>query len=357
MRFSTNTIFFDYCCPRPYSLDSIKSDAIGGTESTALFISEALNAPLVQHNRMFAEGNCLPMEQFEGVKNLVVLRDVAKLYELSRSYPNANLFLWCHDLLYLGSDRANKLIAGLRLFENPITIVAVSDYHNQQIVETLEAHSLQAHKVHRIYNPLSPILVSFRNETETKKQKNKLVFFSSPHKGLENALSAFRYLKKKDPSLTLYLANPGYQEGEHKYVEGVCNLGKLSPTKVYEHVQSAELVFYPNFVYPETFGIVFIEANFLGTPVLTHPIGSAKEVLNKHNILMEVPYILKIIQSIEYRSPVLAKVIRRAIPDALIYGPYARAITNYRNTKPSEMQISEQLLIRNVAKQWKVLLG
>src|SRR5581483_2147599 len=38
-------------------------------------------------------------------------------------------------------------------------------------------------------------------------------------------------------------------------------------------------VFYPKFVLPETFGLVFAEASAVGTPVLTHDCGAAAEVL------------------------------------------------------------------------------
>lgn len=57
-------------------------------------------------------------------------------------------------------------------------------------------------------------------------------------------------------------------------------LGTLTPSQVHQEVAGALAVFYPQTTFAETFGLVFAEANALGTPVLAHPLGSAEEVLS-----------------------------------------------------------------------------
>ena len=55
--------------------------------------------------------------------------------------------------------------------------------------------------------------------------------------------------------------------------------GSLPGAELHAHVASALCVFYPQRGFEETFGLVFAEANALGTPVLAHPLGAATEVL------------------------------------------------------------------------------
>ena len=40
-------------------------------------------------------------------------------------------------------------------------------------------------------------------------------------------------------------------------------------------------------LWPETFGLVYAEANALGVPVLTFDVGAAKEVLTKGNLIID----------------------------------------------------------------------
>jgi glycosyltransferase involved in cell wall biosynthesis len=60
---------------------------------------------------------------------------------------------------------------------------------------------------------------------------------------------------------------------------GLRVLGRLPQQEMLKHVRSSLCVFYPQSVHPETFGLIFAEANAVGTPVLAHDFGSAGEVL------------------------------------------------------------------------------
>ena len=81
--------------------------------------------------------------------------------------------------------------------------------------------------------------------------------------------------------MKLFLADPGYWTGPVPEIPpNVIRLGPLPPSEIHSHVSTALCVFYPQRSFAETFGLVFAEANALGTPVLAHPIGAAAEVLN-----------------------------------------------------------------------------
>jgi len=108
---------------------------------------------------------------------------------------------------------------------------------------------------------------------------NKLIYYSSPNKGLTEALEIFAKLRERHTNLTLYIANPGYYDDYDGEAEGIVNLGRLSFPDVIKHVRSSYCVLLPSEV-PETFGLIYAESNAVGTPVLTYDKGAAREVLS-----------------------------------------------------------------------------
>jgi glycosyltransferase involved in cell wall biosynthesis len=66
-------------------------------------------------------------------------------------------------------------------------------------------------------------------------------------------------------------------------------LGAQPQARMHREVRSALCTFFPNFVIPETFGLVFAESHALGTPVLTYDCGAAREVLCDGAQLLPVP--------------------------------------------------------------------
>jgi glycosyltransferase involved in cell wall biosynthesis len=126
-----------------------------------------------------------------------------------------------------------------------------------------------------LYNPVADELAP----DGTPVDRNKLVFFSSPNKGLSFTLDAFRALRRRIPDLYLRIGNPGYKPGRPADIEGVEWLGALPQARMHAEVRSALCTFVPNFVIPETFGLVFAESRAVGTPVLTADCGAAAEVL------------------------------------------------------------------------------
>ena len=93
-------------------------------------------------------------------------------------------------------------------------------------------------------------------------------------------LRTFERVREDRPSLRLCIANPGYIALEPDLsMSGVEVLGPLPHHEVLAHVRTAFCVFYPQSGFKETFGLVFAEANALGTPVLAHAVGAASEVL------------------------------------------------------------------------------
>src|SRR6185312_8758235 len=258
-------LFFDPGCPVPYSRRTLEQAALGGTEATVVRIAEALDAQVMQHNRGEREGRYLPAVDDPRVEHLIVLRDPRRVRPLCARFAGARPYLWLHDLVRPGSKRGRRLAAAARtLADLRTTLICVSDFQRKQAEAVLERAGVagQVHAI-TIYNPIDDALAPNGADVD----REKLVFLSSPNKGLGFALDAFAAIRRALPDMRLCIASPGYKSlraagvarlaDRRAATSGVEWLGALPHERALEEARSALCVFYPNFVLPETFGLVF----------------------------------------------------------------------------------------------------
>jgi glycosyltransferase involved in cell wall biosynthesis len=201
---------------------------------------------------------------------VVVLRDPDSLVAARQVFPQARLYLWLHD--FGSAEFVRAILEHCR--DTNAEPIAVSHWYAAHISEDEESNKRLRPRV--IYNPIDDTLPSAAAAFD----KNKLVFFSSPKKGLAQTLPLFEQARASiNPAFKLFLMNPGYYKSTLAAYPNVVDLGVLPHAKAIEHVRGALCVFYPNSAIPETFGLVFAEANAVGTPVLTMDIGAAREIL------------------------------------------------------------------------------
>lgn len=275
-------LFIDDVCPKPYDDQTLATEALGGTEATVVRIASKLYSELPdswviieQHNRELKrdEDNAVwaPKGYTKQADYVICLRDPKTAYEARLRFPKAKVYLWCHDLSGDALGIANDLLKATKT-----DLICVSDFHRSQTTDRLQSYGYKGeYRVHRIYNPIDDDL---KPEEPLDYDKNKLIWFSSPHKGLDYALQIFNNLLSFNPDFTLFVANPGYLPSPDTLPNKVVSLGALPHHEAIKHVRNSLCVFYPNIVFPETFGLVIAEANAVGTPVLTHDFGAASEV-------------------------------------------------------------------------------
>ena len=275
---------------KPYSLENLSGGGLGGTEATVVRLAEAMDALVLQHNRSIDAGRYRRMLPVEKPSHIIVVRDTLQAIQQAEMHPQAGIFLWLHDLA--GPDTPRGKILGecaSKLKRLGITLVCVSDFQAADISKNFFGMSPTLRPViTRIYNP---VVVGGESASGAEYDRNKLVFFSSRQKGLDYTLQVFSYLHARNRSLRLFLADPGYYAGQEYDIPGVVQLGSLPHARIIEHVRSSLCTFYPNYTFPETFGLVMAESNAVGTPVLTHPIGAANEVLRGDGQIIAVPRI------------------------------------------------------------------
>ncbi len=271
----------DPCCAAGYDLPDLETGGLGGTEATILRVATAL-APRFEithyqdgrsHRHMSRVGQLRPLQDLDDAENpavLIVINRWKMAIKLRRRHPDTPIFLWLH--VYPG--RHNRRM-GAALKAACVTVICVSRTHAKEFGAFLGAQDAPCIRV--IYNPLDDAL----QPDDTPRDLDRLLFASSPHKGLAEVFARFAALRQDLPNLTLAVADPGYLRWDAGPVpEGVVSLGSLSHGALIRQMRRALCLFYPQTSFAETFGLVLAEANAVGTPVLVHAgLGANAEIV------------------------------------------------------------------------------
>jgi glycosyltransferase involved in cell wall biosynthesis len=350
------TLFFDPSCQQPYDSRTLRQQAMGGTEATVTRVADALEALVAQHNRTEAYGRYRIPERMSEVTRVVINRDSRALPRVRDLYPNARIYLWLHDQLRPGSKRAGWLASTADLLrEVRATIVCVSDSQRQGVEAALRTMRLEeVVQTHTIYNPIDDALAPNGAAVD----RDKLVFFSSPNKGLKFTLDAFRALRRQMPALRLVVGNPGYKVRKATVIDGVEYLGPQPQARIHEEVRSALCTFFPNFVIPETFGLVFAESNALGTPVLTSDCGAAAEVIGDRAQILPVTSAQRMYERLlTHVSPGWRAGPARAAAALGLFDAYVERIQAWRANARPQVGPDPRFRLAAITEKWRALLG
>ena len=302
-------LFLDNTYPEPYQLETLTEKPLGGTEAsiirTALILSRIHCVFVAQKYRNVSHREnsnlqFIPKSDLRTLKPdcIIVLRKFNELKKMHLIFPKAQLFLWLHT--YKNYEYVLKRFGFSR---TKTQVICNSNTHkkntNHLLNSTLVAHlfSIFTKKinVHYCYNPIEkPKII------KSKRNINKLLFYSSPNKGLDQVIAKFKKIRKKIPSLCLYIANPGYKLNDaEKADENIIYLGSLAHEEMMQHVRESLCVFYPQETFAETFGLIYAEASTHGTVIIADDIGSAREIMDKNNQPIDVSNIELIINTIK----------------------------------------------------------
>ena len=269
-------------------------------------------------------------------------------------FPRARFYLWLHNLIEPGSRRGRQLVAAASvLCDLDVTIVCVSNYQRTKIEATLEGLPRRERiSMRTIYNAVDDQLVPDGSPVDP----SKLIFFSSPDRGLGFALDAFQALRRRMPDLRLQVGNPGYKHRRFALGEGVEWLGSLPYTRIIPAVRTALCTFAPNFIFPETFGLVYAESKAVGTPVLTHDIGAAAEVLDDSALILPVTRAQRLYGRLAAKNRRHSLLMRLADRVGL-FDAYAERISAWRAGARPRVGPDPRFRLTAVAQQWRNLLA
>lgn len=319
-------VIYDIVSKAPYSAVSL-GDAgvgIGGAENTVIHIATGLakvhDVTVLQSARMSGDrvedggvvwGSTADAADPVAKADVVILqRKSQPLVRLAKWNRRARYIVWMHDWQPVEdrSPRGGRWKRGLKAEARAIVArvlgvqwIGVSHAHVGNIRAFLAADRLtssarEAARVGFIYNPV----VIGTPPADTEYDRNTLVFFSAPWKGLDMVLAAFRMVRAAMPEVELRVATPAYDLDKNTLgQDGVVMLGPLGQDRVFAEVKRALCVFYPANRVPETFGLVFAESHALGTPVLAHDFGAATELLGEEERMdaTDIPAVVERIRS------------------------------------------------------------
>ena len=278
---SGTVAFVDPCCRVGYAPVSLATGGLGGTEATVLRIACALaqEADVVHFQKGRGQtdtngaGRMQPLCNAllpSTISTFVVINAWKVACKLRKVHPQARILLWLH----IHPGRHNRRMAKA-LVDGNIGVICVSRSHASQFRAFLGDKGQL--NIDHIHNPVADALCP----DTTPRNPNRLLFASSPHKGLAQVFAQFRIARAAIPGLTLMVADPGYLAWDTGPVpEGVRFLGTLTHDALITEMRRALCLFYPQTGFAETFGLVMAEANAVGTPVLVHrSLGANAEVV------------------------------------------------------------------------------
>ncbi len=351
----SSVLFYDPLCRQPYDTQTLLHQATGGTEASVTRIADALGALVAQHNRSEDSGNYRTPARIAGIEQVVLVRESRALPMLRELYPQARFHLWVHDQLNPGSKRARRLATTApQLRELAVRVVCVSDTQRRRVEATL-AHIGVADRVeaHTIYNPVADELAPDGRAVDL----DKLVYFSSPNKGLAYTLDAFGALRRRIPALRLVVGNPAYKRGRAGARAGVHYLGPQPQARIHAEVRGALCTFALNFVLPETFGLVYAESKALGTPVLTHDCGAAAEVLDDSRQLLPVRRAQRAYEALVHALPPRWRRGPARLADRCgLFDACCERIAAWRDGGRPQVGPDPRFRLSTVAAQWRMFL-
>ncbi len=270
----------DPCCAAGYAPQALAAGGLGGTEATVLRVAAALSANTPMHifqkgrtdTKPSAAGRLRPLSEAfaRATESTIIVINAWKVAcKLRKVHPAARILLWLHG--YPG--RHNRPM-GSALRAADIAVVCVSRTHADWLRDFLGD---TAPDITHIHNPIADHLTP----DNTRRDPDRLLFASSPHKGLAQVFKQFAAAREAIPTLTLAVADPGYLAWDTGSVpDGVTFLGALPHPDLIAGMRRALCLFYPQTSFAETFGLVMAEANAVGTPVLVHrDLGANAEVV------------------------------------------------------------------------------
>jgi glycosyltransferase involved in cell wall biosynthesis len=352
----SSVLFYDPACTQPYDTRTLSEQALGGSEASLVRVADALGAWVIQHNRVADWERYRRPQRLPGITSVIVNREARALPIIEERYPGARVYLWLHDRMRPGGRRARLLAASaaaLRRME--VTVLCVSDWQREGVEATLKSLGLAGRvRALTVYNPIDDALAP----DGTAVDERKLVFFSSPNKGLAFTLDAFGALRRDMPDLRLVVGNPGYKAYRGGAREGVEFLGAQPQERIHREVRSALCTFFPNFLIPETFGLVFAESHALGTPVLTHDCGAAREVLGESQEVLPLPYGCQLYESVVGTLPGRWRAVpARLAAAAGLFAAYRECIRAWRAGSRPHAAPDPRFRLSIVTARWRALLS
>jgi glycosyltransferase involved in cell wall biosynthesis len=288
---------------------------IGGSEfqfyNLAFNISTFEN--IICYNKIEKEHNCgnilyknlteLYNDKFTS-NDIIIIQRLFPEMNIIQLFENCIIYIWIHDYDFnavffqfqkIENNDDKVRILNLININNNINFVFNSEFTKKffNIHFSLNKMIVDETRQNIIYNILYEKYICKKGTKDNKNTNKNLVYASGWNKGVQKIIEIFEYILTQDSSFKLILMSPGYEYNKYKmyelylknkYPNNIIIYGPVNKTLYCELIQNSGCVLAPSF--PETFGCVFSEAYYLGTPVICDvKSGAVKEIIGKDNVV------------------------------------------------------------------------
>jgi glycosyltransferase involved in cell wall biosynthesis len=288
---------------------SIKNKPVGASEHQFYnLIGEfsKLNLKVICYNNTIEE-MVIDNVQYKNIRNifkeLFYTSDkiiIQRLCGMIPSFEKNKIFVWmhdtpCEDLMKTCQTQTCK--EGLHELYSRKNITFIFNSETcKKIYSYFFAHygfTFEDSRCRVIYNILYEDDFSESKNDSYLVDINKIVFGSAWMKGIEKVIEVFRFIVKKNDKLELVLLSPGYDDHmwndyklklSEEFQDRIKILGPLDKKNYCEVIKSSLCVLSAS--YFETFGCIFAESYYLGTPVIADvKCGAVKEIIDNQYIV------------------------------------------------------------------------
>lgn len=306
-----------------YTYDSIKNIGIGAAEhqfyNLINIISKKHNIICINNIENEIKIDNIHYSNINNINNINFQESSViifqRIFNINAEFINKiikhNIYIWIHDLassmIFLNNN--NNLIDYYKnniepyknnilqyyLENKNINFIFNSIYCKELFESYMKNYNIviEDYRINIIYNILYENEFIDVKNLEISKNLNNIVYASAWQKGLHKIIEIFDYIIKKDNSIKLLLLSPGYdlcKYNEYKkylidtYPNNIIILGKLNKYDYAKTIKSSLCVLSSTF--SETFGCVFSESYYLGTPVIADiNSGALKEIIDNNYIV------------------------------------------------------------------------
>ena len=296
--------------------EDIEDKPIGGSEfqfyNLAFNISEYEN--IICYNKIENEhktGNILYKNVNEiynekfSPNDIIIIQRLLPEMNIIQLFKNCIIYIWIHDYdfnsVFFQFQKITNITDKLRILNyvnanNNIKFVFNSEFTKKffNIHFSLNNMIINETRQNVIYNILYEQFICKKDKNTKNKIINKnLVYASGWNKGVQKIIEIFEYILTQDSSFKLILMTPGYEYDKYKmyelylknkYPNNIIIYGPVHKSLYCELIENSGCVLAPSF--PETFGCVFAEAYYLGTPVICDvKSGAVKEIIGNDNVV------------------------------------------------------------------------
>ncbi len=304
-------IFMDFTTKLIY--DEIKDNPIGGSEFQFynFIFTIAKYKKIICYNKIDkeCESNNIEYKNIDDINynvfypdDIIVIQRLFPDIKILKIFKKNKIYIWLHDydfnsvFFQLQKKKTNEEKQKILQYiaSNNLNFIFNSEFTKNyfNLNFTLNNIIINNTKQNIIYNIVYTDSI-YEKSNNIKTKEKTLVYASGWNKGIQKIIEIFQFILTKDSSFKLILMSPGYEYEKYKdyekylknvFKDNIIIYGPVKKPIYYQIIRNSGCVLAPSF--PETFGCVFSESYFIGTPVICDiNSGAVKEIIGCENVV------------------------------------------------------------------------